>query len=146
MIKFHPISVDGFPDGFRLVPSGTAFAACAEFSVLAKRRIYKKPFVYYLVTDTGVAVGCAGFVDMPQENIVDIMFHVFEEFEGRGYGKAFVAALIKIKDHVDLDLKLRAFTTPVEGADTKILERAGFEYIGIMEHDTMGVVWQWILK
>lgn len=143
MITFHAINAQGAAEDFSGVLTPAALHACAAAAVDARRRKYRKPWVDYLVTAQGTAVGACGFTAPPDEGRVTVMCETFAGFEGRGYATAMMRALVRIAGTVRPGVAVVAQTPPQEDAATRVLEKAGFEYIGMVEHPTAGLRWEW---
>mgnify|MGYP000674852305 FL=1 len=65
-------------------------------SDLYKNKGFYKPWVGYLVLNSDVIVGAAGFNGRPENNIVEISYYTFKEYEGKGYATLACKELIKI--------------------------------------------------
>lgn len=143
MITFHAIDSEGAAEDFGGVLTPAALESCAAAAVDARGRKYRKPWVDYLVSAQGAAVGACGFVHAPQGTTVPVRFTVFPGFEGRGYATAMVRALLRIAGTVRPGITVTAHTPPQEGAETRVLEKVGFEYIGMIDHPVDGLVWEW---
>lgn len=145
MITFHPIAADGMPEKFPGPLAGAAFDACAATAVMARGRPYRKPWVGYLVAANGTAIGTCAFKGPPADDRVTVGYQTFSGHEGRGYATAMLNALVRIARTVRPGLTIVAQTLPHEGASTRVLEKGGFEYIGMVEHPEDGLVWEWVL-
>jgi RimJ/RimL family protein N-acetyltransferase len=143
MITFHAIGPDGTLENHAAALDETARAVCAVAVDAARTRVYRKPWVAYLVGSNGAMVGACGFKSPPRDNRVEITFHTFAAYEGRGYAAAMVRALIKIARSVRPGVTLVARTVPQECPATRILEKCGFTYIGMVNHPSSGLVWGW---
>ena len=143
MITFHAIGPDGMPENHTAALDETARAVCAVAVTAACTRPYRKPWVAYLVSSNGEMVGACGFKSAPRDNRVEITFHTFPAYERRGFAAAMVHALMKIAHTVRPGVTLVARTVPQECPATRILEKCGFTYIGMINHPASGLVWEW---
>lgn len=134
------------PERFPARPAGVVLEACAAAAVMARGGSYKKPWVHYIVTDSGQAVGTCGFESGPSEGRVNVNFETFPASKGRGFATAMLRALVRIARHAVPRVVLVAHTAPHEDAATAVLEKCGFEYIGMIEDPECGLVWEWVNK
>ena len=146
MITFHAINKQGAAEDFSGVLTPAALHACAEAAVNARGRKYRKPWVDYLVTAQGVAVGACGFTAAPVDGRVAVRCQTFGGYEGKGFSTAMMRALVRIAGTVRPGIIIVAQTPPQEDAATRVLEKAGFEYIGMIDHAENGLVWEWQVR
>lgn len=144
MINFHAILPHGQPENYPFKLAGEALDFCAVAAVTARARIYRKPWVAFLVTDPEIGtVGGCGFLNMPVDDRVEISWQCFDGFTGRGYEAAMIRALILIAHKAAAKITLYAHSPPIEDEETLILEQCGFDYIGMVEHEERGLMWLW---
>lgn len=110
-----------------------------------KKAGFHKPWVGYLAVDDDVIVGAAGFNGKPENNVVEISYYTFQEFEGKGYGTLSCKELIKIAKQENPSLIICAKTAPEENPSTKILRKNGFVYKKVTEDHEIGDAWLWEL-
>jgi RimJ/RimL family protein N-acetyltransferase len=107
---------------------------------------YQEPWLGYLAMLDGSCVGTCAFKSAPEDGRVEIACYTFPEFEGRGVATQMTKQLVEMALTKDRDLTIAAQTEPVMGASTKVLERHGFELVGLVGHEQDGEVWEWVLK
>ena len=122
---------------------------CQEV-ILATINLYKnkgfcKPWVGYLVIDSNVVVGAAGFNGRPENNGVEISYYTFQEYEGNGYATFACSELIKIAKSQSPEVLIFAKTAPEENASTRILRKNGFVYQKVVQDHEIGDAWLWQL-
>ena len=127
-----------------------ASSVCQEV-ILATIDLYKNkgfcmPWVGYLVTDSDVVVGAAGFNGRPENNGVEISYYTFQEYEGKGYATLACKELIKIAKFQNPGLVIYAKTAPEENASTRILSKNGFVYQKVVKDREIGDAWLWELS
>jgi RimJ/RimL family protein N-acetyltransferase len=123
---------------------------CQEV-LLATFELYKKvgfysPWVGYLVIDSNIIVGAAGFNGKPDNNAVEISYYTFQEHENKGFAALACKELIKIAKNENPDLVICAKTAPEENASTKILRRNGFIFREVVQDHEIGDAWFWELN
>jgi RimJ/RimL family protein N-acetyltransferase len=106
---------------------------------------FHKPWVGYLVVDSDVIVGAAGFNGVPENNEVEISYFTFQEYEGKRYATFACRELIKIAKSQSPDLVIFAKTAPEENASTRILSKNGFVYQKVVQDHEIGDAWLWEL-
>ncbi len=92
------------------------------------------------------AVGTCAFKSAPVDNRVEIAYHTFPEYEGKGIATKMAEMLIMIARRIKPDITLVARTLPVEGASTSILKKHGFVKAGTVTDPEDGEVWEWVLE
>lgn len=108
-----------------------------------KRRSVWPWLGYFCRDDSHCVVGTAAFVGPPASGMVEIAYHTFSEFEGRGIATAMVAQLLEIARQADPSLRVIAYTSPEQNASTRILERIGFGRAGEGDDEEIGRTWRW---
>lgn len=145
-----------------LTPSGTEFAArygailganvehvraiVEQTLDLAVRRPRETVFGGYLVEDTAArtVVGTCGFRNGPEEHgNVEIAYHTFEPFEGRGYSTASAHAMIRLASSHPATKRIIAHTLSTPGPSPHILEKVGMRFLGEVIDPEDGPVWEW---
>lgn len=91
-------------------------------------------------------VGTCAFKGPPEDGCVEIAYHTFPEFEGRGYATAMAGDLIQDADQFGLVDQVIAHTLPETNRSTQILERHGFQRVGLDVDPEAGIVWRWGLR
>jgi RimJ/RimL family protein N-acetyltransferase len=114
---------------------------------LYRKRPSVPPWLGYLCSDDASRiVGTAAFVGAPTAGAVEIAYHTFSEFEGRGIATAMAEQLVEIARKTDPSLRIIAFTRPESNASTRILERVGFGRAGDGIDEEIGMTWRWELS
>jgi RimJ/RimL family protein N-acetyltransferase len=108
-----------------------------------KRQSFSPWLGYFCRDDSDCVVGTAAFVGPPAAGAVEIAYHTFPEFEGRGIATAMAEQLLEIARKADPCLRVIAFTRPEQGASTRILERMGFRQVGQGVDEEIGRTWRW---
>jgi len=103
------------------------------------------PWGGYAALVDGVQVGECAFKTMPVHGRVEIAYHTFDAFRGRGYATAMARGLIEIARLADARLLIRAQTLPGTNASVALLQKLGFEFQGTVHHAEDGDVWEWHL-
>jgi len=122
---------------------------CQEV-ILATVNFYKikgfqKPWVGYLVLDSNIIVGAAGFNGKPENNVVEISYYIFQEYQKKGFALLACKELIKIAKQQKPGLIICAKTAPEENASTRILRKNGFVFCKVVQDHEIGDAWLWEL-
>jgi ribosomal-protein-alanine N-acetyltransferase len=107
---------------------------------------FNMPWVGYFVVRDHQIVGCCGFTGKPQDGKVEISYWTFKAFEGQGIASFACKSLIDISRQTDPTLIITAKTAPEYNASTKILQRNGFIYTGIVQDHEIGDAWLWVYQ
>jgi len=107
---------------------------------------YNPPWIGYFVIRDERVVGVAGFTGQPKNDRVEIAYGTFKDYEGQGIASFSCKQLISIAKTADPAVIITAKTSPEHNASTKILERNGFEFTGIVQDDEIGDAWEWVHK
>ena len=93
---------------------------------------------------SGAVVGTAGFKAPPDgEGVVEIAYEIAPEHQGRGYATEAAQALtIFAFDSGEVRL-VRAHTLAERNASTRVLTKAGFQFMGEVIDAEDGLVWRW---
>lgn len=102
------------------------------------------PWLGYLAGDaaTGRIVGTCSFKTEPRDDVVEIAYHTFPGFEGKGYATAMARALVEIAAAHGV-CRVSAQTAPEPNASTRILEKLRFSRAGDAVDDEIGPAWAW---
>jgi [ribosomal protein S5]-alanine N-acetyltransferase len=106
---------------------------------------FNKPWVGYFVVRQNQVVGSCGFTGQPQDGKVEIAYWTFKAFEGQRIASFSCQALVSIARKTDATLLITAKTAPEHNASTKILQKNGFQYEGIVQDHEIGDAWLWTL-
>ena len=105
------------------------------------------PWGKYLALD-GVSrrvVGYCAFKGGPDKaGAAELAYFTFAGEEGRGIASAMAAGLVQLAMSAQpAAVLLRAHTLPARSASCRVLEKAGFQYIGPVIDPDDGPVWRW---
>src|SRR5688572_33475254 len=99
------------------------------------------PWGSYLAWDENVAVGTCAFKSAPdQAGAVEIAYMTFPAYEGRGYAKRMIAALVALAGRSGA-ATVFALTLPEENASNGALRGEGFGFAGEVVDPEDGLVW-----
>jgi ribosomal-protein-alanine N-acetyltransferase len=107
---------------------------------------YNFPWVGYFVIKDNLIVGSCGFKGSPKDDTVEISYWTFEPYENQGIASFSCQELVSISQQFDSGIKITATTAPENNASTKILQKNGFRYIGIVQDHEIGDAWLWVLE
>ena len=107
---------------------------------------YNLPWVGYFVIKEDKIVGSCGFTGQPKEGKVEIAYWTFDEYEGQGIASFSCKELVRISKHSDPMIIVTAKTAPEYNASTKILQKNGFAFTGIVQDHEIGDAWLWTLR
>jgi [ribosomal protein S5]-alanine N-acetyltransferase len=143
-LKLVKIEKDGKVTG--ISHEGLIVDVLSSTAQMYKNGGYHEPWLGYLAMLDGSCVGTCAFKSAPEDGRVEIACFTFPEFEGRGVATQMTQQLIDMALSKDRDLTIAAQTPPAMGASTKVLEKQGFELVGLVGHEQDGEVWEWVLK
>ena len=106
---------------------------------------FHKPWVGYFIVSQNQIMGSCGFTGEPQDGIVEIAYWTFKAFEGQGIASFACKELVSIAQKTDSNLIITAKTAPEFNASTRILQKNGFQYTGIVQDHEIGDAWLWTL-
>lgn len=106
---------------------------------------YQIPWVGYFILMDGQLVGSCGFAGAPQSGSVEIAYWTITAYKGRGIATSACANLITIAWEAQPQLVIRAKTAPEKNASTRILEKRGFRFTGVVQDHEIGDAWEWQL-
>lgn len=104
---------------------------------------FELPWVAYWTSRNEQITGCCSFVNKPSDNMVEIAYWTFKEYEGQGIATEACRELVKIALEANPAVDIIAKTEPQLNASTKILERNNFTFTGIVQDDDIGDAWLW---
>ena len=108
-----------------------------------------RPWWTYVFIDdrVGSLVGSGGFTGPPSvEGIVELGYETAPPFRGRGYASEAAAGLLAIAFAHPEIRAVDAHTRPERNASTRVLERNGFAFRGVVEHPEDGTIWHWRIE
>ncbi len=107
---------------------------------------FNLPWVGYVVIQGNHVIGSCAFTGKPINNRVEVSYWTFKEHEGKGIASWACKQLIAIAKETDPNIIVTAKTAPEHNASTKILERNGFTFSGVVQDHEIGDAWEWLLK
>lgn len=107
---------------------------------------YNPPWIGYFVMRDDKVSGVGGFTGKPKDGKVEIAYGTAKEYEGQGIASFACRQLIAIAKRTEPNLIITAKSAPEQNASTKILQRNGFIFTGIVQDEGIGDAWEWVLK
>ncbi len=104
---------------------------------------YNPPWTGYFVIDDDKVVGVGGFIGAPVDGKVEIAYGTFKRYEGQGIASFSCKELLAIVATADPEIIITAKTAPEQNASTKILQKNGFVFTGIVQDEGIGDAWEW---
>jgi ribosomal-protein-alanine N-acetyltransferase len=101
------------------------------------------PWVGYLAFEDDVCVGTCAFRGAPKHNAVEIAYHTFPAYEGRGLATRMAERLCSIAKTAAPNILITAQTRPEENASTRVLRKLGFVFKGSVVDPDIGAAWEW---
>lgn len=103
-----------------------------------------KPWIGYFATENGTQiVGAGGFKGAPKEGKVEIAYGTFERYRAKGVASKICDELVKLALKEDSSLRITARTLQDNEASKAVLEKNGFECLGIVYDEEDGDVLEW---
>jgi RimJ/RimL family protein N-acetyltransferase len=142
-VELVEIGVDGAPK--EEVGSLSKFAAdaCAKTAAHYKTAGFSPPWISFLALWNSEIVGICAFTAAPNAGRVEIAYHTFPSFEGRGVATAMVSELLTRAHHSGPEAELFAHTLAEQNASNAILSKLGFEFVGTLSDPEEGAIWEW---
>jgi [ribosomal protein S5]-alanine N-acetyltransferase len=106
---------------------------------------YNPPWIGYFVLRDGKVVGVGGFTGKPTEGRVEIAYGTCPELENQGIASFTCRQLISIARTTDPVVTITAKTAPEMNASANILQKAGFQFTGVVQDEGIGDAWEWVL-
>ncbi len=106
---------------------------------------FNLPWVGYFVKQNNKIIGSCALIKKPEENKAEISYWTFKEHEGKGIASWACKELIAIARKADTNSIITAKTAPENNASTKILQKNGFVFSGVVQDHEIGDAWEWIL-
>ena len=86
-------------------------------------------------------VGTCAYKGGPNaDGSVEVAYHTFPPFEGRGYATGMATKLVALAGL----RRVLAHTLPERNASCRVLEKAGFVWAGEVIDPEDGLVWRWV--
>lgn len=139
------ISEDGSVPGYDGVRTAVLSAVLQHTIDLYSRAGFSVPWISYLAVDGAQPIGICSFKSGPADGRVEIAYFTFPGFEGRGIATEMASRLIAMTEGRPDASSVVAQTAPERNASHRILEKLGFEAVGLIEHSEDGIVLEWQL-
>ena len=107
---------------------------------------YAIPWISYYAEENGLLVAACAFKGAPQNGTVEIAYGTFEPYQQKGIGTKICKLLVELALNTDPSVKITARTLPEKNYSTRILEKNGFKYAGIVNDPEDGDVWEWVYQ
>lgn len=107
---------------------------------------YQPPWIGYQVRLDGEFVGNAAIKGAPVNGRIEIAYGTFERLRHRGIGGAICRALVDLAQKTDPTVIVTARTLPEKNYSTRILEKNGFVFSGMVHDPEDGEVWEWVYR
>ena len=144
-MTLQPINID--PDKTKKIYATPQYQEIFKMTADFYEKVgFHPPWIGYLVIRDNQIVGTCSFVGKPKDGRVEIAYWTFKEFEGQGIASFSCRELILISKGTDPTIIITAKTSPEHNASTKILERNGFEFSGIVHDVDIGDAWEWTYR
>ncbi len=104
---------------------------------------FSPPWIGYYAMKENQVVGCAAFKGRPIDNKVEIAYATFEMHQGQGVGTEICKLLVHLSLTTDPKVRILARTLPEKNFSTRILEKNSFKFIGMVNDQDDGDVWEW---
>ena len=102
------------------------------------------PWLCYYVRLNGELVGNAAYKGKPVDNKVEIAYGTIPRFRKMGIGTEICRQLVILAKKTDPNVIITARTLPEYNYSTKILQKNGFRFTGIVWDHEDGDVWEWV--
>jgi len=137
------ISVDGTPAQALGALPEFVMNACTQTAAHYTKVGFSPPWISFLAICDSQVVGICAFITAPVYGRVEIAYHTFPLFEGRGVATAMVRELIARAKRSDPQVELFAHTLAEPNASNAILHKLGFKFVGQHCHAEEGEIWEW---
>jgi ribosomal-protein-alanine N-acetyltransferase len=145
-VELIEIGADGTPKEDVGPLSSVAADACAKTAAHYTTAGFSPPWISFLARCNSEVVGICAFTSAPCNGRVEIAYHTFPAFEGRGVATVMVTELLTRARRFDPKVELFAHTLTEENASTVILRNLGFEFVGALDNPEGGLIWEWRRK
>ena len=109
-----------------------------------KRVGYEPPWIGYYVQQNDALLGGAALKGAPRDGRVEIAYGTFEPYRQKGVGTEICKLLVGLALESDPHVTITARTLPEKNFSTKILEKTGFVFSGVVNDPEDGEVWEWV--
>jgi len=100
----------------------------------------------YLALDdsTSELIGSCAFKAPPtSDGVIEIAYFTYPGFEGQGYATLMARKLVELAKASSRVRRVIAHTLPAKNASTRVLEKAGMQFVGEVIDPDDGRVWRW---
>jgi [ribosomal protein S5]-alanine N-acetyltransferase len=125
-LELVEIGADGVPKVDLGPLSRFASDACVKTAAHYDRAGFSPPWISFLARCGWQVVGICAFTAAPTAGRVEIAYHTFPPFEGRGFATAMVSELLKRSSEADPNVEVFAHTLAENNASSAILRKLGF--------------------
>jgi len=105
---------------------------------------FEPPWIGYFARMNGEYTGSGGFKGAPFKGRVEIAYGTFERFRSQGIGTEICGKLVELSLLADPSILITARTLPEKNHSTRILEKNGFQFAGVVQDIDDGEVWEWL--
>jgi len=109
-----------------------------------KRVGYEPPWISYYVQQGDLLMGCAAFKGAPRNGSIEIAYGTFEPYRQKGVGTEICKLLVERALRTDPKVTITARTLSEKNFSTRILEKNGFVFSGVVNDPEDGEVWEWV--
>ncbi len=118
-------------------------------SIYMSIEFYKKvgfqpPWIGYYAQKNDSLVGCCAFKGAPVAGKVEIAYGTFSQFQKQGVAAEMCRLLVGLAQKADPTVQITARTLPEKNYSTRVLEKNGFVWAGVVFDEEDGDVWEWI--
>jgi [ribosomal protein S5]-alanine N-acetyltransferase len=101
---------------------------------------------YFASEEDGKIIGYAGFKGPPKKGAVEIAYGIEEAYRNQGKGTGICKLMVELALNADPKIVVTARTFSENNFSTKILQKNGFTYTGIVTDPEDGEVWEWVYQ
>ena len=141
-MKLLPIkpSIEDNPDFAANPDCDETLGVCIQYYDLVG---YNPPWICYYAEVDGQIVGTGGYKGQPVDGKVEIAYGTFEKHQNQGLGSRICKELTTLALMTAPSTKVIALTLPEHNYSTRILEKNGYAFTGVVEDPEDGKVWEW---
>lgn len=113
---------------------------CIDFY---KRTGFVPPWICYYVQLDGLLVAAAAFKGKPVNNKVEIAYGTFPDYQNQGIATHVAKLLVETALKTDPNIIVTARTLPEENYSVRLLRKNNFKFMGIVNDEEDGDIWEW---
>ncbi|WBW96312.1 GNAT family N-acetyltransferase [Oceanirhabdus sp. W0125-5] len=107
-----------------------------EFYMNLQKEKGFSPYIV-IIKDSNEVIGACGFNPAEDEHEIELIYHFAEKYWGRGYATEAANGCINyVRENLKIN-KIVASISPGNSSSKKVLEKLGFEYIGMKWFEDM---------